>query len=651
MKTKNIAIVCQGGGSHAAYAAGALQSLLQELEKQELESQPELRLTGLSGTSGGAICALLAWYGRLKGGSSHARQLLENFWQSNCATLPGEQVWNDSAIRVMDALPYEILFSPYQWPTNASLSMLTRVWPMWSAWMAPFSWAPFKGMRGDFFQLDELIKPHVDFQLIAALGAYCSIPSDIARWHTARLQATMYGDQGPGLTRMAQLETKIRASLHMQDTIWQLMDANAFPDNAPLRTALRNGPKSIAQADGGTLDGLGNAIAKVMESIPHLLLGAVDVGNGEFVAFSSERAHDDNGISLKAVLASAALPWLFKPVQIDRKGLDDTLQEQQFWDGLFSQNPPIKNFISGKDNQRKPDELWVVQINPIECDLKTLQNDIWDRRNELSGNLSLNQEVDFISAINKRVDAASAAGLRPPPGAGDDDANADKHLHVHRIVMNNALIEKKMGKPLGSLSKADRSLHLKELLMEDGKQQAGDFVLMRAAMLEACDDLDSRLYQLASPDSVDTLGALRALTALPSTTTAATAADTGPAAATAAAANDRVRLIIDETTMPPVSRKGGDKDAEPYQSLVRWHTRGVLNGETQVNVEGETEFRLRGDNGNRVVVARAIRISSVEGVAPRKPDQPMLPTGIDRRAPAAGGVGKPAPKVERRPGS
>ena len=42
----NVAIACQGGGSHTAFTAGVLRTLLPEL------ADSDYRLVGLSGTSG-----------------------------------------------------------------------------------------------------------------------------------------------------------------------------------------------------------------------------------------------------------------------------------------------------------------------------------------------------------------------------------------------------------------------------------------------------------------------------------------------------------------------------------------------------------------------------------------------------------------------
>src|SRR5215207_788573 len=72
-----VAIACQGGGSHTAFTAGVLERLLGAEELAGIE------VVGLSGTSGGAVCALLAW-----------SALLEAFWADNSATSPLEQLVN-----------------------------------------------------------------------------------------------------------------------------------------------------------------------------------------------------------------------------------------------------------------------------------------------------------------------------------------------------------------------------------------------------------------------------------------------------------------------------------------------------------------------------------------------------------------------------
>lgn len=70
-----VAIACQGGGSHAAFAAGVLSELLSPSYVDRFE------LVGLSGTSGGAISAALAWAGLISGGPEEARKRLLGMWR------------------------------------------------------------------------------------------------------------------------------------------------------------------------------------------------------------------------------------------------------------------------------------------------------------------------------------------------------------------------------------------------------------------------------------------------------------------------------------------------------------------------------------------------------------------------------------------
>ncbi len=79
---------------------------------------------------------------------------------------------------------------------------------------------------------------------------------------------------------------------------------------------------------------------------PLLLIGAVDVLSGRFRAFHSRR----DRITADMVLASAAIPTVFPTVHTDGGA---------YWDGLFSQNPPVRELL-----EAEPDELWVIQINP-----------------------------------------------------------------------------------------------------------------------------------------------------------------------------------------------------------------------------------------------------------------------------------------------
>ena len=78
---KRVAVACQGGGSHTAFTAGVLRGLLRD-------TPPHVDIVALSGTSGGAICAALAWDGLLRGEPARACNRLQEFWESMSASEP-----------------------------------------------------------------------------------------------------------------------------------------------------------------------------------------------------------------------------------------------------------------------------------------------------------------------------------------------------------------------------------------------------------------------------------------------------------------------------------------------------------------------------------------------------------------------------------
>ena len=67
-----VALALQGGGAHGAYTWGVLDRLLE---------QPDIRVEAVSGTSAGAMNAVLLAHGLTSGGRERARALLEEFWR------------------------------------------------------------------------------------------------------------------------------------------------------------------------------------------------------------------------------------------------------------------------------------------------------------------------------------------------------------------------------------------------------------------------------------------------------------------------------------------------------------------------------------------------------------------------------------------
>ncbi|MGF1533604.1 MAG: patatin-like phospholipase family protein [Bernardetiaceae bacterium] len=70
---KHLALALQGGGAHGAFTWGVLDRFLEE---------EELVLDGFSGTSAGAMNAVLLAYGLHAGTREYARELLHRFWKT-----------------------------------------------------------------------------------------------------------------------------------------------------------------------------------------------------------------------------------------------------------------------------------------------------------------------------------------------------------------------------------------------------------------------------------------------------------------------------------------------------------------------------------------------------------------------------------------
>ena len=305
---RRVAIACQGGGSHAAFAAGVLIELLEPRHFDRID------LVGLSGTSGGAVCASLAWSGLVRsgGGPALAAEVLRAFWDELSA----------------------------QDPVDAALNF----------WSVSFARLP-------------------------------------VTW-----EVSPYTAYAPAETRLRELLGK-----HL-----------VFP-----ATGERRRP-------------------------PEIFVGATDILAGAGIAF------DGAGLDLDRIIASAAVPPLFRAIPIDG---------QLYWDGLFSRNPPIREFTNLAP--APPDEIWIVRINPLESRQEPVRvSQIVDRRNELSGNLSLDQEIFFINRINELRD--EAAELR----------ERYRHIDVRQV---------ELALDLDYPSKLDRSVSHIHRLIETGREAAPRF--------------------------------------------------------------------------------------------------------------------------------------------------------------------------------
>ncbi|WP_263020496.1 patatin-like phospholipase family protein [Natronobiforma cellulositropha] len=178
---------------------------------------------------------------------------------------------------------------------------------------------------------------------------------------------------------------------------------------------------------------------------PGLFISAIDVCAGRFEVFR------EDDLSAGAILASAAEPHLFEAVEVDGT---------HYWDGLFAKNPPINDFMSA-DDVPDPDEIWLLKINPQERPGPPQSMEgIDNRRNELSGNLSLNVEINFLEKVNGWIEA----GYLPEEYT---------HTTVERIPFPG-------GDDLDWRTKLDRDPAFIDRLFSDGEREARAFLERKA---------------------------------------------------------------------------------------------------------------------------------------------------------------------------
>jgi NTE family protein len=193
---------------------------------------------------------------------------------------------------------------------------------------------------------------------------------------------------------------------------------------------------------------------------PVLHIGAVEVLSGHFEIFTGR------DLCVECLLASAAIPEIFRAVTVPGRGV--------FWDGLFSQNPPIHDLVD-----EDIDELWLIQINSSTCArTPTETHEILDRRNALAGNLAMEQELRFIDVINRALAQGLLQGTRFRP------------IQVSRISLDLDLSHR---------SKMDRRPELLAEWRELGRTKSRWFLKDRAS--------SRHLWSMESPGSRGAEGA------------------------------------------------------------------------------------------------------------------------------------------------
>ena len=309
-------LALQGGGSHGAFAWGALDRLL---------DYPWLEVEGISGTSAGAMNAAVFAYGMMTGGHDGARDALETFWR-----------------RVSDAARF-----------------------------SPFQRTPYDRLTGNW-SLDNS-------------PAYL-MADTMARF----VSPFAFGPMGAKSNPLRKI---------LEDTI-------DFP-------ALAKGPIK-------------------------LFITATNVRTGRGRVFRRDE------ITADVLLASACLPTMFQPVEIDGEA---------YWDGGFAGNPTMAPLVLECDSA----DTFLVQINPVtRPDVPMSARDILNRMNEISFNAPLLKELEMMAMMRQVAD----------PGNSDGRLWAQMRLH---LIASDIMIN------LSASSKLNAEWSFLQMLKTEGRRAADAF--------------------------------------------------------------------------------------------------------------------------------------------------------------------------------
>ena len=259
---KTIELALQGGGSHGALTWGVLDRLLDETD---------LKIEGVSGTSAGAMNAVVLADGYEAGGRQGAQAALEAFWK-----------------RVSDSAKT----SPFQ------RDIWSRINGDWSLDNSP-----------SYLFFDHLSR---------VLSPYELNPMNI-------------------------------------NPLREVIEAQVDFDRVNRCTAMK------------------------------LFVTATNVRSGRPKIFTQPE------ISTDAMLASAALPFMFQAVEIDGEA---------YWDGGYAGNPALYPLVDDCDAR----DLILVQINPFyRKEVPTSARDIINRLNEITFNASLIKELRSIGLLKDLI--------------------------------------------------------------------------------------------------------------------------------------------------------------------------------------------------------------------------------------------------------
>lgn len=174
-----------------------------------------------------------------------------------------------------------------------------------------------------------------------------------------------------------------------------------------------------------------------------LFISATHVATGKAKIFKTDK------ITLDVVMASAALPDVFKAVRIDG---------EDYWDGGYVGNPSLYPLFYNTDAR----DIMIVHINPLNRK-KTPETsaEIANRINEISFNSSLIEEIRAVAFVKKLLDRGMLK---------KEFEDEFKNILLHSIRADGSLCD------LSIASKFDSSWDFLTMLRDRGRDSMRDWL-------------------------------------------------------------------------------------------------------------------------------------------------------------------------------
>ena len=150
-------LALQGGGAHGAFTWGVLDALLED---------GRIAFDGISGTSAGAMNAVVLAQGWMAGGREGARTALRRFWTALADTVPAGSTRHDA-------------------DGGVRLAPAVKLWMAWAHYVTPAQFNPL-----DVNPLRELLAEQVDFE---RLRRHCPMRLFVAATHADSGRLRLFG--------------------------------------------------------------------------------------------------------------------------------------------------------------------------------------------------------------------------------------------------------------------------------------------------------------------------------------------------------------------------------------------------------------------------------------------------------------------------